>query len=79
VRYAFRRATCRWPEADERAALLALYEQERASFAAKPQAAQELLAVGEWARDDKLDPIEHAAWTNVMGVLLNLDEVVTRP
>ena len=79
VRYAFRRATCRAPEADELAALVELYEQERASFAAKPQAAAELLAVGEWPRDEKLDPIDHAAWTSLMGVLLNLDEVVTRP
>jgi hypothetical protein len=79
VRYAFRRATCRRPEVDELAALVKLYEQERASFAAKPQAAQELLAVGEWPRDEKLEPVEHAAWTIVMGVLLNLDEVVTRP
>ena len=59
--------------------MLVLYEQERASFAIKPQAAQELLAVGEWPRDEKLDPVEHAAWTIVMGVLLNLDEFVTRP
>jgi hypothetical protein len=79
VRYAFRRATCRPPEADELVALVKLYEQERASFSARPQAAAELLAVGEWPRDESLDPIEHAAWTSVMGVLLNLDEVVTRP
>ena len=78
VRYAFRRVTCRPPEADELAALVKLYEQERASFTAKPEDAAELLAVGEWPREEKLDPIEHAAWTSVMGVLLNLDEVVAR-
>jgi cytochrome c553 len=79
LRYAFRRVTCRWPEADEASALLRLFEQERSAFAGKPQAAEELLSAGEWPRDRSLDPLEHAAWTNVMSVLLNLDETVTRP
>ncbi|HVX59029.1 MAG TPA: DUF1553 domain-containing protein [Pirellulales bacterium] len=79
LRYAFRRATCRWPEADEAARLRELFKQERAAFAEHPKAADALLAVGEWPRDRSLDPLDHAAWTNVMCVLLNLDETVTRP
>jgi hypothetical protein len=79
LRYAFRRVACRWPGADETNALLRLFEQERSAFAGEPHAAEELLSAGEWPRDRSLDPLDHAAWTNVMSVLLNLDETVTRP
>jgi len=37
-----------------------------------------LLAIGESERDNGLDPVEHAAWTTVASVILNLDETITK-
>ena len=43
-----------------------------------PNAAQELLAVGESPLNETLDPAELAAWTAVASAVLNLDETVTK-
>jgi len=75
---AFELVTARKPSGREAAILLAEYEKQRASFAKEPDAAAALLAVGESPRDDRLDAVTHAAWTNVALVILNLDEAVTK-
>ena len=36
------------------------------------------LRVGESPRNDKLDAREHAAWTALATMILNLDEALTR-
>jgi hypothetical protein len=41
-------------------------------------AALKLLTVGESKRDESLDPTEHAVWTSLCLMLLNLDETVTK-
>jgi hypothetical protein len=60
------------------AILAAEYERQLASFAADAGAADALLAIGESPRDQSLDAVSHAAWTNVALVILNLDEAITR-
>ncbi len=75
---AFRRVTSRAPE-DEELVLLSEYlavELER--FRGDPESASALLAVGESMPDERLDPAELAAWTEVCSLLLNLDEAITR-
>jgi len=47
-------------------------------FKAKPEAATELLSIGESKRDEKLDVSELAAYTTIASMLLNLDEVITK-
>jgi hypothetical protein len=47
-------------------------------FAAQPQRAKELLAVGEAPVDRALNPSELAAWTMVASQFLNLDEFLTK-
>ena len=42
-----------------------------------PESAAELLAVGDSMRDERLDPAEHAAWTTLCSLILNLDESMT--
>jgi hypothetical protein len=47
----------------------------------RPQAAsgaEKLLKVGEAKADPALKPTEHAAWTSLCLMLLNLDEVVSK-
>jgi hypothetical protein len=78
LRYAFRLATARTPDATETGVLRDLLRARRQEFSRNRQAALKLLAVGESPRDKRLDPAEHAAWTTVASVILNLDETVTK-
>ncbi|MBL9211474.1 MAG: PSD1 domain-containing protein [Opitutaceae bacterium] len=76
--YAFRVVTARFPTAQERDILLARLAVLRRQFAADPAAALQLASTGEAARPESLDPAEHAAWTALCSLLLNLDETLTR-
>ena len=76
--YAFRLATARTPTGKEVDVLRRLLDGRMASFRRNPTAAAKLLEVGESPRDRRLDPVEHAAWTTVASVILNLDETVTK-
>jgi hypothetical protein len=76
--FAMRRALGRVPDPREAAILSDLVERHRAQFAAAPDAAGELLHVGEAPPPAGADPIELAAWTSVARVILNLHETVTR-
>jgi mono/diheme cytochrome c family protein len=75
---AFRLVLARQPNSEEKSVLLAALARLRREFADDPTAAKKLLAVGESKRNDKLDVIEHAAWTALATALLNLDETLTR-
>ena len=74
----FRMATARQPRPPETAVLLASLKRARDHFRAHPEAVEKLLKTGESPNDDKLDPMELAAYTSVMNVVLNLDEVLTK-
>ena len=47
-------------------------------YQADPQAAQQLIRVGESRPDPSLRPQELAAWTMVANLVLNLDEVLNK-
>ena len=53
-------------------------QQLRITYTAKPEAAQQLLKVGEHVRDETLTVTDHAAYTVLCNLLFNLDEVITR-
>ena len=75
---AFRVLTARFPTAQERGILQARLETLRRQYAADPEAARLLVTTGEAARPESLDPAEHAAWTALCSLLMNLDETLTR-
>jgi hypothetical protein len=50
----------------------------RADLGSNPQAAREILAVGESPVDSTLPPVELAEWTMVASQFLNLDEFLTK-
>jgi hypothetical protein len=75
---AFRLAMARSPSADERGLLLQRLEYLKTQFSEDKDAAPKLLAVGESKRDEKLDANEHAAWTALCQLILNLDEALTK-
>lgn len=73
---AFLRIVSRPLDADELALLLQLYQQELARFQVEPDAAGELLSVGEMPIDESA---ELAALTVVCHTILNLDEAIVTP
>src|SRR6185503_12216903 len=77
ISFAFRLATARMPNAEESVVLRKIYDQQLAVYRSNAEAATKLLSVGESPRDDKLDPIDLAAWTTVASTILNLDETIT--
>jgi hypothetical protein len=76
--YAFSVLTTRSPSAKEQKILLDRLATLRTQFAANPSAALELASIGEAPRPESLDPIEHAAWTSLCSLLMNLDEVLSK-
>ena len=75
---AFHRTTARRPTRAERKILLGRLEKLRAQFRAEPAAARELTAAGEAPRPDGLDVVEHAAWTSLCSLIMNLDEALSK-
>ncbi len=61
-----------------RSVLSTIFEEQLAAFTSDPSRAEGLLSVGESERDTDLDQAEHAAWTVLASMLLNLDETLTR-
>ena len=78
IQHLFQRVTARVPEQEELSELQRLLADQLARYRRDPAAAGALLKVGESARDQRLDPAEHAAWTVLASVVLNLDEAITR-
>ncbi len=78
INFAFRLATGRLPDAQERAVLLEQAQEALADYREHGDEAKELLAVGASRSDPRLNPNELAAWTTVASIILNLDETITK-
>ena len=78
IERAFRLVTSRKPTAVETKILRSRLKTLKTQFAADTAAATELLKAGESPRDEKLNPIEHAAFTTLCSLILNLDETLTK-
>lgn len=76
--YGFLLATARHPEAQERSVLEAQLAAQWEHFKSHPDDAKKLLMVGATPRDESLDPAEHASYTMIGNLLLNLDETMTK-
>jgi hypothetical protein len=76
--HGFRLCTARRPQSRELDVLVKLFDQQLAYYQSDRDAALKLLAIGETKRDESLDPSEHAAWTMMANLLLNLDETITK-
>jgi hypothetical protein len=76
--YGFRLALARQPETDEIRVLRRVLDQESARFEKDAAAAEKLLRVGSFRYRSDLNPRELAAWATVAGVILNLDEAITK-
>ncbi len=78
IAYAFRLVTARKPSQEEARVLRDLLARQLAHYRGDRKAALDLLSVGESKWDTRLDSAELAAWATVAGVILNLDETITK-
>ena len=78
LRWAFEECVSRPPTDAEFAVLNKTLARERAHYAVNEPAAEKYLANGESPRDETIPVAEHAAWSQVAALLLNLSETVTR-
>jgi len=78
IERAFRLVLARKPKADELEILRGGLKRLRGQYAADAAAAKKLLAVGESKRNEKLDATEHAAFTGLCNLIMNLDEALTK-
>ena len=75
---AHRWVTGRVPDSTVHAILNNQLTHQRQRYHDDPTAAAKLLSHGESPRDESISAKEHAAWTILCSILLNLDETVTR-
>ena len=78
IAYIFEMATAREPKPSEAKLLLETMQAHAEEIKADPEAAKELIAVGESKPDPKLDAVEVATWTMIANLILNLDEVLNK-
>ena len=78
INLAFRLATGRFPDPQERAVLVEAAQEALADYRQHSGQATALLAVGASRSDPRLNPSELAAWTTVASIILNLDETITK-
>jgi len=78
IAFAFRTCTARKPTPEEIAVIKSVFKSQLADYRKTPDAAKRLLSIGESPRNEKLDPVELAAWTMVANLVLNLDETITK-
>jgi len=78
IAFAFELATARLPTSQELSIFRDAYHRALEEFRSNPKRALAYLQVGESDRDRKIDPAEHAAWTSVASIILNLSETITK-
>ena len=78
IAFGFRVTTGRSPSQTELDTLTKGYDGFAAKFSANPEAAAQLVTNGESPVSEALPKSELAAYTTVAGILLNLDEAITR-
>lgn len=78
IRLAFRIATARRASDEELECLSSAFEALIERFRNDVDGASTLIAIGEYPREKTINTVELAAYTSLMNVILNLDEVVTK-
>ena len=78
VEYAYRLVTSRKPKPIVTQILIGAFKEELENYKKDTEAAGKILSVGTTKHDESLNASEHAAWTIVASIILNLDEVITR-
>ena len=74
----FRQATGRHPTDAEAVLLAASLKKYRDAFAGNAHSARQLVSIGESSIKQQTDVEELAAWTTLVSLIMNLDEVITK-
>ena len=74
----FEMVLSRQPNRTELNVLNSRLAEERVFYKNNPKDAEAYLAVGESPRNTSLEAVEHAAWTVVASMMMNLSETITR-
>ena len=78
IEHAYQRVLIRNPSASEVDRLIALANQAAATFAQAPDEAMKMANDPLGGLDETADVVDHAAWTVVANVILNLDELLMK-
>ena len=78
ISFVYRSVLAREPSAKELQIVSTLFDEHLAEFTKNPEAANQLLAVGESVRDEMLDSQQLGAWTMIVHLVFNLSETVTK-
>ena len=77
IKLAFRLATSRLPSNTEQTRLLDRLATLTKHYQKEESAAHDLVSIGDSVRDESLPAAEHAAYTCICLLILNLDETLT--
>ena len=75
---AFELMTSRLPSDDELKILIDALNEQRSHYKQNKNEAQALLNYGEAPRKVDISPVEHAAYTIVINLIINLSEAITK-
>ena len=78
INYGFKVALSREATEEEISVITQVLNSQMESFNADNEKAKKFLSVGEISRDEKIDLVEHASWSVIAQILLNMDETLTR-
>ena len=78
IDWAFELATGHPADSLRQEVLQNAYNHQFKTFIKEPHRARELLAIGESPRDESISRAEHATWTVLASMILNLDETMNR-
>ncbi|MED5471870.1 MAG: DUF1553 domain-containing protein [Verrucomicrobiota bacterium] len=78
INYGFKLALAREATDEEFKVLKRVLNGQVSAFSADKEKAKSFLSVGESARNESVDMVEHAAWTVIAQIILNMDETLTR-
>lgn len=78
LEHAFQLVLARSPRPQEARSLRSMLAYALDRYRTQPKDAAALLSQGDSPRDKSIDAVEHAAWTTVASMILNLDAAVTK-
>ena len=78
INHGFKLALSREATDAEFKVLKRVLDGQVSAFNADKEKAKKFLSVGESARNESVDMVEHAAWTVIAQIKLNMDETLTR-
>ena len=78
INYGFKIVLSRDATEEELSVIKNVLKNQITSFGSDKEKAKQFLSVGEFKRDESLDLVEHASWSVIAQILLNMDETLTR-